>query len=138
MDGARLSAADRVEILDLYGRCDLAIDAGDGSGWAVCFTDDGTFTAYRGEGTEPRHVGGREELDRFARAHRSGPHAGTRHHFTNIVTGPAPGGAFGRAEILSVEEREVLGSGLYEGELAQVEGAWRSTRRVVTHERVRT
>lgn len=111
---------------------------GDGSGWAVCFTDDGTFTAYRGEGTEPRHVGGREELDRFARADRSGPHAGTRHHFTNIVTGPAPGGAFGRAEILSVEEREVLGSGLYEDELAQVEGAWRSTRGVVTHERLRT
>jgi SnoaL-like domain len=137
MDGARLSAAGRVEILDLYGRCGLAIDAGDGSGWAVCFTEDGTFTAYRGEGTEPRHVGGREELDRFARAHRSGPHAGTRHHFTNIVTGPAPGGPFGRAEILSVEGRAVLGSGLYEDELTQVEGAWRLNRRVVTHERLR-
>ncbi len=66
------SGADRADILDLYGRYALAIDFGDRSDWAGCFTTDGVFTAYRGQGVEPRHVAGRDELDLFARAHRAG------------------------------------------------------------------
>lgn len=136
MEGATLTAADRVEILDLYGRHALAIDIGDGSDWAACFTEDGTFTANRGPGVEPRYITGREALDRFAREHRAGPRAGTRHHFTNIATSPAPGGAFGRAEVLYVGGREVLGSGLYEDRLARVAGGWLFSQRAVTHERL--
>jgi len=134
---ARLTEADRADIVDLYGRYALAIDFGDGSGWAECFTTNGTFTANRGEGVEPRHLAGRAELDRFARDHRSGPHAGVRHHFTNNATRPGPGGAVGRAAILYVEGRAVLGNGLYEDDLVREAGCWLFERRVVTHDRLR-
>ena len=40
-----LSEADRLEILDLYGRCALAIDEGDETGWTACFTADARFNA---------------------------------------------------------------------------------------------
>ncbi len=56
---ARLTEADRADIVDLYGRYALAIDLGDGSGWAECLTTNGTFTANRGEGVAPRHLAGR-------------------------------------------------------------------------------
>jgi hypothetical protein len=132
-----LSGAERADILDLYGRYGLAIDFGDGSGWAECFTSDGTFTAIRGEGVDPRYVAGREQLERFAREHRIGPVAATRHHFTNVATRRVSGGAQGRAAILYVQGHAVLGSGLYEDDLVQHDGIWLFARRVVTHERLR-
>ena len=136
-NAATLTGADRADILDLYARYALAIDFGDGSGWADCFTSDGTFTAHRGSGVEPRHIVGREELDRFARNHRAGPNAGTHHHFTNIATWPASAGALGRATILYVEGNNVLGNGLYEDDLVRDADAWLFARRVVTHDRLR-
>ncbi len=102
---ARLTGADRADISDLYGRYALAIDFGDGTGWAECFTTHGTFTAHRGEGVQPLHVTGREELDRFAREHRAGPRAGTRHHFTSLATRPVLGGAVGARRSSTSRER---------------------------------
>lgn len=135
--GSGLSADDRAEILNLYERYALAIDFGDGSGWADCFAADGTFTANRGQGIDPRHIAGRAELDSFARADRAGPHADIRHHFTNVATWPGPQGALGRGAVLYVEGRAVLGSGLYQDDLIQEAGGWVFQRRVVTHDRLR-
>ena len=132
-----LTGADRANILDLYGRYALAIDFGDGSAWADCFTDTGKFIANRGEGMEPVRVSGRDELDAFARKHRVSPSGLTRHHFTNIATESAPGGATGRAAIVYVEGRAVLGNGLYVDQLVRDGDTWRFGQRVVDHERLR-
>jgi hypothetical protein len=70
-----------------------------------------------GLGVDPPHVAGRAALDGFARAHRAGPHADVRHHITNVATWPAAKGARGRAAILYVKGKAVLGSGLYEDDL---------------------
>jgi len=135
---ATLTGADRANILDLYGRYALAIDFGDGSSWADCFTDGGKFVAHRGEGMDRVSVSGREELDAFARKHRVSPSGLTRHHFTNISTEPAPGGATGRAAILYVEGKAVLGNGLYVDELVRDGDTWRFAQRTVEHERLRS
>ncbi|HEY5229461.1 MAG TPA: nuclear transport factor 2 family protein [Galbitalea sp.] len=52
-DDAELTGAYRANILDFYRRYALAIDFGDGSDWADCFTADGRFVANRGEGMDP-------------------------------------------------------------------------------------
>lgn len=136
-DSESLSGADRANILDLYGRYALEIDFGDGSGWAACFTPDGRFIAHRGEGTEPVVVTGFAELDAFARNHRTAPSGLSRHHFTNIATDWAPGGATGRAAILYVQGKAVLGNGLYEDLLQRDGDRWLFATRSVNHDRLR-
>jgi hypothetical protein len=136
-ESLELTGADRADLLDLYGRYALAIDFGDGSGWAECFAHDGSFVANRGEGMEPVIVRGRDELDTFARNHRLSPSGKTRHHFTNIATSGTEQGATGRAAILYVEGRAVLGSGLYVDSLVRVDGGWLFNERAVNHERLR-
>jgi hypothetical protein len=136
-DDAALTGADRANILDLYGRYALSIDFGDGSEWAGCFTVRGRFVANRGEGMDPVEIVGRHELDSFARNHRTSASGNTRHHFTNIATAMADGVVTGRAAILYVEGKTVLGNGLYEDELRRDGDEWLFEQRVVHHERLR-
>lgn len=136
-ESLELTGADRANLLDLYGRYALAIDFGDGSGWAECFVHDGSFIANRGVGMEPVIVRGRHALDTFARNHRLSPSGKTRHRFTNIATSAMEQGATGRAAILYVEGRAVLGNGLSVDSLVRVDAGWLFHERAVTHERLR-
>ncbi|MDZ7729253.1 MAG: nuclear transport factor 2 family protein [Dehalococcoidia bacterium] len=55
-----LSTDDRLEIQELYARYNHALDFGDASGWAGCFTPDGVFASPNGT------FSGTEQLQQFA------------------------------------------------------------------------
>lgn len=60
-----MTAADRLEILDLIGRYSFAADTGSAEDYAAVFTDDGEFVGRTGQPDEI-HVRGREKLLKFA------------------------------------------------------------------------
>jgi SnoaL-like protein len=123
-----LSAADIVEIYQLYARYSHAIDSGDGIAYAACFTPDGTMdTTVRGVFTGPA------ELATVV----SPPAKVVRHVPLNIVLTPetpengAADVAAGQAYLVVYSGRDgkptVLSTGRYEDRLARHDGAWRFT-----------
>jgi hypothetical protein len=130
-----LSAADIVEIYQLYARYSHAIDSGDGIAYAACFTPDGTMdTTVRGVFTGPA------ELATVV----SPPAKVVRHVPVNIVLTPgtseipespetpadaAADVAAGQAYLVVYSGRDgkptVLSTGRYEDRLARHDGAWR-------------
>jgi hypothetical protein len=124
-----LSALDRLEILDLMGRYNFAIDFGQAQDWADCFTDDGVFESPLSTAS------GRAELVAFAEAGASAK--GVRHWVNNAVL--AGDGAQASADVylnlfqLAEEGApRTLVAGRYADTLAKVGGAWKFRRRTVT------
>ncbi len=114
-----LSAADIVEIHQLYARYSHAIDSGDGIAYAACFTPDGTMdTTVRGVFTGPA------ELATVV----SQPANVIRHVPLNIVLTGEADVAFGQAYLVVYSGRDgkpaVVSTGRYEDRLARQDGAW--------------
>ena len=78
-----LDTADRVAVLDLYARYAHAIDSGDSSSCAVCFTQEGVLRVGAGE-----PVVGRENLERFAAKWRANFHGAPRHLSWHVLLKP--------------------------------------------------
>ena len=73
-----LTTEDRLDILDLLGRYNYAIDDCNGDAWAACFTEDRVFSSPNGT------VTGHEALRKFADEYPSG----TLHYTSNhVITG---------------------------------------------------
>lgn len=120
-----LSAADIVEIYQLYARYSHAIDSGDGIAYVACFTPDGTMdTTIRGIFTGPA------ELATVV----SAPERVMRHVPLNIALTEEAGAAdvaSGRAYLVVYSGRNgkpaVVSTGRYEDRLVKQDGAWRFT-----------
>lgn len=78
-----LGTTDRVAVLDLYARYAHAIDSGDSSSCAACFTQDGVLRVGAGE-----PVTGRENLERFAVKWRANFHGVPRHISWHVLLVP--------------------------------------------------
>jgi hypothetical protein len=124
-----LTAQDRLEILDLMGRYNFAIDFGQAKDWADCFTDDGVFESPLSM------VSGRAELVAFAEAGASAK--GIRHWVNNVVL--AGDGAAATADVYlnlfqfgGEDGPRTLVAGRYADTLTKASGAWKFIRRTVT------
>jgi ketosteroid isomerase-like protein len=78
-----LDTADRVAVLDLYARYAHAIDSGDSSSCAACFTQDGVLRVDAG-----KPVTGRESLERFAAKWRANFQGVPRHIWWHVLLKP--------------------------------------------------
>ena len=127
----QLSAEDRVEILDAYGRYCHAFDSGDAQTAAALFAEDGRF-AYVGS----RDFAGREAIAAlFERRHAGAP--GIRHLVSGIVVEPSPEGASGRAYVVVLrmgpgEPLRVITIGQYDDLWVRLAEGWRLKRRAYT------
>ncbi len=129
----RLSADDRLDILDLYGRYNHLVDSGPPEAWAdECFTPDAVF---RRPDMPP--VVGREALIRY----KTRPLNQGRHWLSNIVIEPTETGAAGKAYLLVVRPTDAEGTvnsivmtGRYDDRLAKGPTGWRFASRTVTFE----
>lgn len=123
-----LSVEDRLDIQQLYGRYNFAIDFGDASGWAATFTPDGTFAS--GNGT----FSGPEQLEAFAKGFAE--RIKGRHWINNLVIDGSSDGATGKCYLvlyrLGDGAPSVLTTAVYNDELKRTADGWRFKSRKVT------
>jgi 3-phenylpropionate/cinnamic acid dioxygenase small subunit len=141
-DPVLLEPALRAELDLLYVRYARTIDAGDGVGWAACFTPDGRFVSAGGATAV-----GAAELAAFAR----GMHAGWtrdglsgRHWASNLLVDASSGTGEDqvlRAScygfVLTARANEAPGfllSSVYADRVVRTGGAWRFAERVSTRD----
>ncbi|MGE0304234.1 MAG: nuclear transport factor 2 family protein [Acidimicrobiia bacterium] len=125
----RLSADDRLEIIDLLARYSWAFDTRDGEAYARTFTDDGVM---QGPVTT---VAGAEQLTTWA---RDFPPSVTRHTTSNIVIEGSGERAAAKSTLVVVGAADgaltpiLLGE--YHDELHKTSSGWRiAHRRLVIH-----
>jgi hypothetical protein len=130
-----LTAADRLEIQELFARYAWSLDTGDEAGFVDCFTREGVLV-WEVFAT-PGHWRGHAALGRFIGYFRSRPEtAGRQHHVSNLVLTATPQGVRARAYVL-VALRSGEGPhrlnvmGYYEDELQREGASWRLARRVI-------
>jgi len=128
---AMLAVEDQLAIQQLYARYNHAIDSGNGSGWADCFTPDGTFNS----GASGVFTG-TEALTAFAKGFAERLKA--RHWTNNLVLDAADGGAWGSCYLilLRLGDKEhptsILTTGIYRDTLVKSAGGWQFSNRTVT------
>jgi ketosteroid isomerase-like protein len=128
-----LDPADRVAVLDLYARYAHAIDSGDSSSCAECFTQDGVLRVDAGE-----PVTGRENLERFAAKWRANFHGVPRHISWHVLLEPESDGQVNgtaSAALLGTTEAgtSIVFSGRYEDRFERSAGGkWLIAERFVT------
>ena len=125
-----LSAADRLEILDLAARYNHLMDSRDAEGWAECFTPDGVF-----DGGARLQASGRAELVAFMERliARDIPAV---HWNNNIVIEGSGDAASMTLYLLVIELRDgpvATHFGVYHDELIRTPGGWRFQRRRLGH-----
>lgn len=125
-DGS-LRDSDRARILDLYGRCALAVDEGDAESWLACFSADGRFAV-----PELVDAVGHAQLAEFVRRHHDSPNGAMRHHITTVSVRATSHGASGRAYALITHGGDVVGAVRYDDELIDEDGTWRFSARCVS------
>lgn len=124
-----LDTADQLAIQQLYARYNHAIDSGNGSGWAECFTPDGTFASATGTFT------GSEQLKGFGDAFATRIKA--RHWTNNLVVEGDGDGATGTCYLmlLRLGNQEnptgILTTAIYKDKLTRAGGGWKFTSREV-------
>jgi hypothetical protein len=125
-----LSTEDTLAIQQLYARYNYAIDSGNGSGWAACFTPEGTFTSSA-SGT----VEGTGALETFATGFAQRLKA--RHWTNNLVINAAEGGARGTCYLMLLRlgsgehPTSILTTAIYTDELVKQGGEWKFASRNV-------
>lgn len=118
-----LSTEDTLAIQQLYARYNHAIDLGDASGWAGCFTADGTFTSASG------NFAGHGQLAAFAEGFSRRIRA--RHWTNNLVLEPAEDGAAGKCYLMLLRlgdadtSTSILTTAIYEDALVRQDDGWK-------------
>jgi hypothetical protein len=129
---AALTENDYAEIQQLVARYPYAFDSGadDGYGCARLFTEDGTFMFGN------RTVAGREKLAAFVKGDSRGDRPSATHIFTtNVIIKPTPGGATGKAYVVSLDIGDpskpsaIHGGGHYEDVYVKTSEGWRFKKR---------
>ncbi len=120
-----LTAADHIEIRQLYARYARALDLGDPEAWADTFTPDGMF----------RDAAGRGELVAYAENSYGGRQGTGRHWNSQLVVTPTAEGADGSAYLLlldvGAQPPGINIAGLYSDKLVKTPAGWRfKSRRV--------
>ena len=120
-----LTAADHIEIQQLYARYARALDLGDPEAWADTFTGDGVF----------RDAAGRDELVAYAESSYSRRGGTGRHWNSQLVVTPTAEGADGSAYLLLLDvgaQTPGIGvAGVYSDKLVKTPAGWRfKSRRV--------
>lgn len=125
-----LTAADKLEILDLIARYNHAVDSGDGPAYADTYTDDGVFQYPRGraEGRQglidlvqaiADHIPGVRHWSGNWIIEGDGDHATMRCYLLNEVTAGRP---------------QIISTGIYHDTLQRVNGAWKFKQRTIKNE----
>jgi len=120
-----LAAPDIAEITQLYATYNLAVDDGDGDGFAGCFVTDGALVA------DGSPIEGHAALAEFAKSVPSGV-PGIRHMATNVNVAGDGDAATGRSYLMVViagAQPQVLMTGRYRDTLRREGGAWKFVRR---------
>lgn len=122
----QLTTEDYIDIQRLYARYNVAIDTGDGEGWAGTFTADGVF------GNTNK---GHDALVQFIRDWREKRDGANRRHWnSNLVLTPTAEGANGSIYLilLNIAVRPAaIVTGMYEDTLVKTPQGWRFKTRVV-------
>lgn len=118
-----LTAQDYVEIQQLYGRYNWAIDAGDTEAYVALYTPDGQFNTFSG-------------ADGLRTFMKNRP-AGTRRHWnSNLVITPSPEGATGQVYLLLVDVAQkppaISSAARYADVLVKTTNGWRFKKRQTT------
>jgi DNA-binding GntR family transcriptional regulator len=123
----KLAVEDQLAIQQLYARYNHAIDSGDATGWAACFTADGTFSSATG------NFAGTQQLTEFASGFASRLKA--RHWTNNLVIDADGEGAKGTCYLmlllLAEGKANILTTGIYTDQLVRDGGAWKFASRSV-------
>ena len=125
-----LTAADKLEILDLVARYNHAVDSGNGPAYADTYTDDGVFEYPRGraEGRQglidlvqaiADHIPGVRHWSGNWVIEGDGDHATMRCYLLNEATAGRP---------------QFISTGIYHDTLQRVNRAWKFTRRIIKNE----
>jgi uncharacterized protein (TIGR02246 family) len=120
-----LATPDLAEITQLYAAYNLAVDDGDGDGFAACFVAGGALVA------DGNPIEGHVALADFARSVPAGL-PGIRHMATNVNVSGDGDAATGRSYLMVVlagAQPQVLMTGQYRDTLRRDGGAWRFVRR---------
>jgi hypothetical protein len=124
---AKLTTQDYIDIQQLYARYNLAIDTGDGEGWAATFTPDGIFN-----NTNQGH----DALVQFIKDWRDKRDGANRRHLnSNMALTPTADGAKGAIYLLllnvGVRPATIATTGIYEDVLVRTPQGWRFKSRIV-------
>ena len=121
-----LTAADRLEILELYTRYSQMFDLPEGSaeGWASTFTDNGVFLTMTGH----------KALAEFWTKNHAEPNRPQRRHFTTLpLLTPTAEGATGTCYLMMVNASQtppaMLSAGVYDDTLVKTAQGWRFQKR---------
>jgi ketosteroid isomerase-like protein len=118
---------DKVEIVEILARFDLAVDSGDIEAYAALWTENAVLET---NGTTAR---GQEALRAFLVEHRKTLGRGRRHLSLNPVVLSAEGDSATATSYMVVIEAEkapaVVASGVYSDTLQRVDGRWKFARR---------
>jgi hypothetical protein len=124
----KLSAEDRLDILELYALYAHAEDAGDNMGFLACWDEDGVLEGPRG------HFEGHNGLSEFFDALMP-TNKGKRHVTVNHLIHATEKGAEVASNFLLIDVAEttrLVGSGSYRDSLRHSGGTWRISKRVVS------
>lgn len=138
-DSARTSVEDQLAINDLFVRYTTALDAGEVETVVDCFTEDAVL-----ESPAIGHIAGREAIRAFAARFAALRAGGTqfRHMITNLAAETKGERAYASCYLLVFVTRDEasrqLPPGRYDCDLVKEGGAWRFSRRLVTHDHAYT
>jgi hypothetical protein len=130
-----ITAADRVEILELIARYNRAADTGKPEEWAACFLPDGEFEGLVG------HVRGHAALEQQARDYATLPEYAEfrrgQHWVNNVVIdelGEDEATVFAHHVLINPSANggaEITVIGWYDDRVRKVDGSWRFAKRKV-------
>ena len=130
MSVIKLSAEDRLDIIELYALYAHAEDAGDNMEFLACWCDDAMLESPRG------HFEGHEGLSQFFDALMP-LNKGKRHVTVNHMIHPTAKGADVSCYYFIIETGEnprLSASGCYRDSLKNVGGTWKLAKRVVSQD----